>query len=150
MDYEGYKAKMEGFAGPIYPKRIADLNKMFKNALSLDGFTLEEALRRVDGFEMAGFTGHSSGIPWKRLSVVRGEKEIIIYFPLEFKEKTSITVYSKGANEDEIENITNDIIRFIAEEAQDAEKEGKEFDKIVGNFLKQNTVGKIFGLFKKG
>lgn len=150
MDYEGYKAKMEGFAGPIYPKQIADLNKMFKNALSLEGFTLEEALRRIDGFEMAGFTGHSSGIPWKRLSVVRGEKEIIIYFPLEFKEKTSITIYSKGANEDEIENITNDIIRFIAEEAQGAEKEGKEFDKIVGSFLKQNTVGKIFGLFKKG
>lgn len=149
MDYEGYKTRIEGFIGPVYPKRMADLNKIFRSALDLESFTLEEALRKIDGFEMVGFTGHSYGITWKRLSVIRGDKEILIYFPFEFKEKTSITIYSKGANDDEIENITNDLIRFITDEAKDAEKEGKELNKIAGNFLKINKVGKIFGFLKK-
>lgn len=149
MDYEGYITRIEGFIGPVYPKHIADLNKIFKSALDLESFTLEEALRKIYGFEMVGFTGHSSGITWKRLSVIRGDKEIFIYFPFEFREKTSITIYSKGANDDEIENLINDLIRFIQEEKVNAEKEGREFDKIVGNFLKINKVGKMLSFLKK-
>jgi len=150
MEYEGYKVRTEGLIGPIYPKRISDLNKMYKSAIGLESFTLEEALRKINGFEMAGITGHSAGILWKRLLIIRGEKEIVVYFPLEFREKTSITIYSKGAREDEIDNLIGDLICFIGEEKLNAEKEGKELDSLVSGLLKKNTVGKIFGFLKKG
>jgi len=149
MDYEGYKTRMEGFIGPVYPKRIADLNKIFRSALDLESFMLEEALRRINGFEMVGFTGHSSGIAWKRLSIIREDKEILVYFPLEFREKTSITIYSKGASEDEIENLIDDLMQLVGKEKLNAEKESRELDRVVANFLKINKVGKIFSFLKK-
>lgn len=151
MNFKGYKTRMEGFEGPVFPANIEALNKIHKKTSNDEEFVFEEAVKEINGFSTVGFAGESAGIRWKKVSIEKGDKKAVIYFPLSCPNSSeiSITVYAKNLNQKEIEGIVEELLNLFRSGDREAAKSADENKKILAGKMAESSVGKIFGFFRK-
>jgi len=150
MNYKGFKARMEDFDGPLFPANIGKLNRIHRETNSAEGFVLEDASSRLEGFEAISFAGESAGIRWKGVYIQRGRQQAEIYFPLSYpSDEVSVTVYAKELSSPEVEKIIEELVVLFEDQGKKEEEEAGAGKKILAKEMAKNAAGKLMGLFKK-